>query len=104
MRKMLMALVALFIMAGLVVAGEAIVVGYDKEKKELKVKEDDKEKTYKIGDKVKFSTTDKNGENAKDSDFETFEKRVSNKKAAGSKLDITVKDDAVTEVKWKSKK
>ena len=104
MRKMLMALVALFIMAGLVVAGEAIVVGYDKEKKELKVKEDDKEKTYKIGDKVKFSTTDKKGENAKDSDYETFEKRVTNPKAVGGKLEVTVKDDAVTEVKWKSKK
>lgn len=103
MRKMLMALVAMFLMAGLVIAGEVIIVGYDKEKKELKVKEDDKEKTYKIGDKVKFLTTDKDG-NAKDSDYEAFEKRVTNKKAAGGKLELTVKDDAVTEVKWKGKK
>ena len=103
MRKMLMALVAMFLMAGLAIAGEVIIVGYDKEKKELKVKEDDKEKTYKIGDKVKFVTTDKDG-NAKDSDYETFEKRVTNKKAVGGKLEVTVKDDAVTEVKWKGKK
>lgn len=104
MRKMLMALCCMFLMAGLVIAGEVVIAGYDKEKKELKVKEDDKEKTYKIGDKVKFIVTDKDGANGKDSDYETFEKRVTNKKAVGGKLELTVKDDAVTEVKWKGKK
>ena len=104
MRKMLMALICLFFMAGLVIAVEVSVVSYDKEKKELKVKEGKDDKTYKVGEKAKFITTDKDGENAKDSDYETFEKRVGGKKSAGSKLEITVKDDVITEVKWKSKK
>ncbi len=101
MRKMLMALICLFFMAGLVIAVEVSVVSYDKEKKELKVKEGKDDKTYKVGEKAKFITTDKDGENAKGSDFETFEKRVTKGKG---KLDITVKDDVITEVKWKSKK
>ena len=50
MRKMLLALVAMFAMAGLVIAVEVTVVaeGYNKDKKTLKVKEGDAEKTYTI--------------------------------------------------------
>jgi hypothetical protein len=102
MRKMLMALVAVFLMTGLVVAVEVTLVanGYDKEKKELKVKEGDAEKTYKVDEKGKFSTTDKDG-NAKDSDFAAFEKRAGNGKG---KMDITVKDGTITEAKWRAGK
>ena len=100
MRKLLMSLVALVFMGGLVFAGVVEVVGYDKEKKEIKVKEGDETKTYKVDEKGKFSTTDKNGENAKDADFAAFEKRA----AAMKKIDITVKDGTVTEAKWKMKK
>ena len=51
MRKMLMALLAMFLMAGLVVAVEVSLVadGYDKTKKELKVKLTD---TVEPGDTV----------------------------------------------------
>jgi hypothetical protein len=100
MRKMLLALVTMFFMAGLVVAVE--LVSYDKDKKELKWKDGDNEKTGKIDDKTKFITTDKNGENAKDSDLATFEKRA--EKSKNKNYDITVKDGVVTEVKWKGKK
>ena len=51
MRKMMLALVAMFAMAGLVVAAEVMVVKFDKDKKEITVKEGDAEKTYKITDK-----------------------------------------------------
>ena len=102
MRKMLMALVAVFFMAGLVVAVEVSIVSYDKDKKEVKVKEGDVEKTYKVDEKGKYSTTDKDG-NAKDSDFATFEKRLGNEKAKG-KVDITVKDGTITEAKWRAGK
>jgi hypothetical protein len=98
---MLMALCTLFLMAGLVAAVEMTVVSYDKDKKELKVKDGDDTKTLKIDDKTKFISTDKNGENPKDRDLATFEKRVDGKNKT---YDITVKDGTITEVKWKGKK
>jgi hypothetical protein len=103
MRKMLLALLAMFLMTGLVVAVEVGVVSYDKDKKELKVKEGKETKTYKVDPKGKFTVTDKNGENAKEVDFAAFEKRFSKGKG---KVDITVKEgtDTITEVKWKGGK
>ena len=100
MRKMLLALLMVFFMAGLVVAVEVQLVSYDKDKKELKVKEGDAEKTYKVDEKGKFSRVDKDG-NAKDADFAAFEKRASSGKG---KMDITVKDGTITEAKWKGGK
>jgi hypothetical protein len=100
MRKMLLALFALFLMAGLVVAVEVSIVSYDKDKKEIKVKEGDAEKVYKVDPKGKFQTTDKDG-NAKDSTFEAFEKRASGGKG---KLDVTIKDGTITEAKWRAGK
>lgn len=101
MRKMLMALLAMFLMAGLVVAVEVSIVSYDKDKKEVKVKEGDDTKTYKVDEKGKFTRTDKNGENGKEVDFAGFEKRLSGGKG---KIDITVKDGVITEAKWKGNK
>ncbi len=99
MRKMLLALFALVFMAGLVVAVDVTVVSYDKDKKELKVKEGEKESTYKITDKTKFTVEIKN--EAKEANYETFEKRVTNPKAKNVKLNITTDGDTITEVKWK---
>lgn len=105
MRKFLMALVAMFAMAGLVVAVEVTVVKFDKEKKEITVKEGDAEKTYKISDKAKFTTTDGKGENAKEADYAAFEKRATGKGGKGGvKLDITTEKDTITEAKWKAGK
>ena len=100
MRKMLLALFMVLFMAGLVVGVEVSIVSYDKDKKEIKVKEGDAEKTYKVDEKGKFSRVDKDG-NAKDADFAAFEKRASGGKG---KLDITVKDGVITEAKWKGGK
>ncbi len=103
MRKLLMALVAMFAMAGLVVAVEVTVVKFDKDKKEITVKEGDAEKTYKISDKAKFTTTDIKGENSKESTYEAFEKRATGKGGKGGvKLDIKTEKDTITEVTWKS--
>jgi hypothetical protein len=105
MRKMLMALLVMFFMAGLVVAVEVTVVSYDKEKKEIKVKEGDAEKVYKVGEKAKFTTTDFKGENAKESDYAAFEKRVTGKGGKkGIRIDITTDKDTITEAKWKAGK
>lgn len=103
MRKFLMALVALFAMAGLVVAVEVSIVKFDKDKKEVTVKDGDAEKTYKVTDKTKFSTTTKDG--AKESDYAAFEKRAGGKGGKGGvKIDITTDGDKLTEVKWKAGK
>ena len=106
MRKMLLALVAMFAMAGLVVAVEVTVVKFDKDKKEVTVKEGEAEKTYKITDKTKFTTTDFKGENSKESDYAAFEKRAGGKGGKGGKgglkLDIKTDKDTITEVTWKA--
>ncbi|MFM8271756.1 MAG: hypothetical protein ACKODX_05415 [Gemmata sp.] len=104
MRKLLLSLACMFFMAGLVIAGEVTLVKFDKDKKEVTVKEGDAEKTYKITDKTKFSSTDKDG-NAKDMTYEDAVKGLSNEKAAGRmKFDITVKDGTITEAKMKGRK
>jgi hypothetical protein len=104
MRKLVLAIAALFFMAGLVVAAEVTLVKYDKDKKEITVKDGDKEKTYKVTDKTKFSSTDKDG-NAKEATYEQAEKRLSNEKGFGKmKLDITTDGNKLTEVKYRGGK
>jgi hypothetical protein len=104
MRKVLLSIAALFFMAGLVVAAEVTLVKFDKDKKEITVKDGDKEKTYKVSDKTKFSATDKDG-NAKEATYEQAEKRLSNEKAWGKmKLDLTADGDKATEIKYKGGK
>jgi len=104
MRKLLLAVAALFFMAGLVVAAEVTLVKFDKDKKEITVKDGDKEKTYKVTSKTKFSSTDKDG-NAKEATYEQAEKRLGNEKGWGKmKLEIATSGDNVTEVKYKGGK
>ena len=101
MRKLLMALTVLFVMAGLVVAAEVTLVSYDKEKKTLVVKDGDAEKTYKVTDKTKFTKTDGKGENGKEAKIEDFEK-ASEKGKGKAKLTVTTDKDTVTEITWKA--
>lgn len=103
MRKLLTAMVALFLMAGLVVAAEVAVVKYDKDKKEVTVKDGDKESTYTISDKTKVSIVDKDGK-ATEGKFEDLEKRLTGKGVAKMKMDITTEKNAITEVKLKGGK
>ena len=95
MRKLMSAVVALFLMAGLVAAAEVMVVKYDKEKKAVTVKEGDKEATYTISDKTKITV----GKDEKK--LEDVEKRLG---AKGTKIDITTEKDEITELKLKGKK
>ena len=75
MRKFVMSLVMVLFMAGLVCAVEATLVKGDAEKKEVTVKEGDKETTYKYTDKLKVSLIiDKDG-NTKEGTVADFEKR-----------------------------
>ncbi|MBA4187289.1 MAG: hypothetical protein C0467_04640 [Planctomycetaceae bacterium] len=103
MRKLLSAVVVLFLMAGLVVAAEVAVVKYDKDKKEVTVKEGDKEATYTISDKTKVTMLDKDGK-ATEGKLEDLEKRLTSKFADKMKMDITTDKNAITEVKLKGGK
>ncbi|MCE9566806.1 MAG: hypothetical protein K8U57_32775 [Planctomycetes bacterium] len=99
MRKLLLSLVAVLFLAGVTLAVEAVFVKYDGEKKELTVKEGDKENTYKVTDKTKVSILDKDG-NAKEAELKVLEKA----KGGKTKLDITTDKDVATEIKVKLKK
>jgi len=104
MRKLLLSLACLFFMAGLVLATEVTLVKFDKEKKEVTVKEGEKEKTYKISDKTKFISVDKDG-TTKDLAYDDVVKGLGNPKAEGKlKFDIAVKDGEITEAKMKARK
>lgn len=104
MRKLLLSLVCVFGMAGLVVAAEVTLVKFNKDKKEVTVKEGDKEHTYKITDKTKFLGVDKDG-TAKEISYDDAIKGLGNPKAEGRlKFDVTVKDGEITEAKVKARK
>ena len=103
MRKLLMAALCVVFMAGIVVAAEVTLVKFDSKTKEVTVKEGEKEVTYKLTDKTKYSTTTKDG--AKEGKYEDFEKRLSSDKAVGKmKIDITTDKDTITEFKVKGGK
>lgn len=99
MRKFVLAGVALFLTVGLTLAADVIFISYNKEKKELTVKEGDKESTYKITDKVKFKTGDKDMDAEKG--IARLEKTEMNEKAKGkAKMKITVEDKELKEVQF----
>ena len=103
MRKFLLAAIALFVSVGLTLAASVTFLGYDKEKKELKVKDGDAEKTYKVSDATKFKTGDKDVAN--DKGVAQLEKMDSNDKAKGkAKMEITTDGDKVTEIKQAERK
>lgn len=91
MRKMILSALSLILTAGLVLAVSVTLVSFDG--KELKVKDGDKESTYKVTDKTVFKAGDK------DMTLEQATKSLGNEKAKGRKLEITVDGDKVTEVK-----
>lgn len=98
MRKFMLAALAMFVSASLIIAGEVTFLGYDKEKKELKVKDGDKEKVLKVSDDTKFKRGDKDVDTEKG--LKTLEKMNENEKAKGKmKFDVTVDGDKVKELK-----
>jgi len=102
MRKLALAIATMLFMTGLVVATEMTLVKYDKDKKELTVKDGDKEKTLKITDKTKFSMAGKDGD--KDAEWANVEKMLTSEKYIGSgkaKWDITAEGDTITSAKFK---
>ncbi|WP_439621242.1 hypothetical protein [Gemmata sp.] len=98
MRKFALSALALASTLGLALAGEVEFVKFDKEKKELTVKEGAKEATYAVTDDTKVKRGDR------DAKLENVLKYFDEKAKAGAKFEITTKDRAVTEIKLPGKK
>lgn len=97
MRKFALAVVALVFSFGMLVAGEVLFVKYDADKKELTVKDGDKEKTLKVTDKTTFKAGDKDVPS--DKGFERLGKLKDK-----AKLEVTAEKDTATEIKFQGKK
>jgi hypothetical protein len=103
MRKFILAALALFLSVSLTIAAQVTFLGYDKEKKELKVKDGDKEKSLKVSGDTKFKVGD--NDLANDKGVERLEKMDGNDKAKGKlKFEVTVDGDKVTEIKMMERK
>ncbi len=61
MRKLLLSLICLLFLSGILFAGEVTLVSYDNDKRELVVKEGDKDSTYKVTDKTRVTFVDQSG-------------------------------------------
>lgn len=98
MRKFALGLAALVFSIGLVIAGEVSFVKYDADKKEITVKDGDKEKVLKITDKTTFKRGDKDVPS--DKGLEALGKMKEGK----GKLEVTTDKDNATEIKLPGKK
>jgi len=103
MRKLFLALAAMLFMTGLVAAAEMNVTKFDKEKKEVTVKDGDKETVYKVTEKVKVTIIDKDGKDT-EGKYEYLEKRLGKIGKNGLKMDLTVEKETITEAKFKAGK
>lgn len=105
MRKYALAAVACVFTVSLALAGEVVFLGFDKDKSELKVKDGDETKTYKVTVKTTFKRTSKDGDKdvPHEKGIDALDKMNSNEKAKGkAKLDITTEGGKVTEIKMKA--
>ena len=104
MRKLLLALGCLLLMSGLAAAVEVTLLNFDKEQKEVTVKEGEAEKVYKITDATKFYGVDPEGK-AREMTYDDAVKGLGNEKAQGRlKFDVTAKGDELVEAKFKARK
>lgn len=104
MRAPLLALATLFLMTGLAAAVEVTLIDFDKESKQVTVKEGEEQKVYKLTDATKFYGVDPEG-GTREMTYEDAVKGLGSEKAKGAlKFAVEVKDDAVTEARFKAKK
>lgn len=104
MRKLLLALICHLLMSGLAAAVEVTLVSFDKELKEITVKQGEEQRVYKITDATKFYGVDPEG-NARAMTYDDAVKGLGNEKAQGRlKFDLTSKDEELVEAKFRAKK
>lgn len=104
MRKLLLALCCLLLLSGLAAAVEVTLVSFDREQKEVTVKEGEAEKVYRITDATKYYGVSPEGK-ARAMTFDDAVKGLGNEKAQGRlKFDVTVKGDEIVEAKFRARK
>ena len=104
MRKLLLALVCLLLMGGIAAAVEVTLLSFDKDQKQVTVKEGEAEKVYKITDATKFYGVDPEGK-MREMTYDDAVKGLGHEKSQGAlKFDVTVKDDEIVAAKFKAKK
>lgn len=91
MKKYVLAMLTMFAVAGLTIAAVGVVVKVDEEKKEITIKEGDKEKVYKWTDDTVTKFKGKDGEVKESRVSEKTWKRVK----ADTKIDFEAKDDVI---------
>jgi biopolymer transport protein ExbD len=94
MRKFVLSILALFVCVGITIAASVKFVSYDEDKKELVVKDGDKEKTYKLDDKTKYINNKSGKEIASDKVAARMKKLKKDED-----LEVTADGDKATEVK-----
>jgi hypothetical protein len=105
MRKLLPALCCLALMAGAALAGEVTLLKFDREAKQITVKDGSAEKTYRLTDKTKFLAVDKKSGESITLTYDDAAKGLGNPKAQGKlKFDLTAKGDEVLEAKFPGRK
>ena len=104
MRKLVLASVCLLAMSGLAAAVEVTLLKFDKDTKEVTVKEGDAKTVYRITDATKFVAVDKDG-NARAMTYDDAVKGLGSAKAEGAlKFNVTVKGSELVEAKLPAKK
>ena len=97
MRKLLLALGGLLLVSGLAAAVEVTLVSFDKDQKEVTVKEGEAQKVYRITDATKFYGVDPEGK-SREMTYDDAVKGLGNDKSQGRlKFDAAVKDDELVE-------
>jgi hypothetical protein len=91
-------------MTGLVFAGEVTLVRHDGDKKEVTVKDGDKEVVYKYCDKTKITFIDKDLGTSKEGSLDAALKLLNNQKFIGKKFEVVTEKDSIVEFKIKLKK
>jgi hypothetical protein len=104
MRKLLLTLICLFVMTGLVCAAEVTLLKHDADKKEVTVKDGEKEAVYKYNDKTKITFIDKDLGTSKEGSLDAALKLLNNQKFIGKKFEVVTDKETILEFKIKLKK
>ena len=104
MRKLLLALGCVLILSGLAAAVEVTLLKFDKDTKEVTVKEGDAQVVYKITDATKFVAADAAG-NTRVLTYDDAVKGLGSPKAEGAlKFHVAAKGGDLVEAKFPAKK
>jgi hypothetical protein len=92
-------------MSGLVLANDVTLLKHEAEKKEVTVKDGEKEVVYKYNDKTKVTFIDKDQGTTKEGSLDAALKLLNNQKLVGKlKFEVITDKDAIVEFKIKAKK